>query len=163
MSTTSATPLREQDPDNAAIYAANAEAYKAEIARHDRAAARRASPRSREDQRWLVTCEGAFSYLARDFGLKELYLWPMNADQVGTPQQVRSVIDGVRDQRHPGRLLRKHGQHRPGRAGRARDRGRVSAVCSMSISLSDGGRAGADLSRPAARHLRDRRRRAAGR
>jgi manganese/iron transport system substrate-binding protein len=50
-----------------------------------------------EDKRWLVTCEGAFSYFARDFGLKELYLWPMNADQVGTPQQVRKVIDGVRD------------------------------------------------------------------
>ena len=44
-----------------------------------------------------MTCEGAFSYLARDFGMKELYLWPMNADQNGTPQQVRAVIDGVRD------------------------------------------------------------------
>jgi len=50
-----------------------------------------------EDRRWLVTCEGAFSYLARDFGMQELYLWPMNADQVGTPQQVRAVIDGVRE------------------------------------------------------------------
>ena len=49
-----------------------------------------------KDRRWLVTCEGAFSYLARDFGLKELYLWPMNADEVGTPQQVKSVIDVVR-------------------------------------------------------------------
>jgi manganese/iron transport system substrate-binding protein len=48
------------------------------------------------DDRWLVTCEGAFSYLARDFGMHELYLWPMNADQIGTPQQVRSVVDGVR-------------------------------------------------------------------
>jgi manganese/iron transport system substrate-binding protein len=45
----------------------------------------------------LVTCEGAFSYLARDFAMKELYLWPMNADAIGTPQQVRSVIDGVRE------------------------------------------------------------------
>ena len=51
--------------------------------------------------RWLVTCEGAFSYLARDFGLKELYLWPINADAVGTPQQVRKVIDGVRDHNIP--------------------------------------------------------------
>jgi len=50
-----------------------------------------------QDKRWLVTCEGAFSYLARDFGLKELYLWPMNADQIGTPQQVRSVVDAVRE------------------------------------------------------------------
>ena len=50
-----------------------------------------------EERRWLVTSEGAFSYLARDFGLKELYLWPINADQQGTPQQVRKVIDAVRE------------------------------------------------------------------
>ena len=49
-----------------------------------------------EDKRWLVTSEGAFSYLARDFGLKELYLWPINADSQGTPQQVKRVIDEVR-------------------------------------------------------------------
>ena len=49
-----------------------------------------------EDRRWLVTSEGAFSYLARDFGLRELYLWPINADQQGTPKQVKAVIDAVR-------------------------------------------------------------------
>ncbi len=43
-----------------------------------------------------MSSEGAFSYLARDFGLKELYIWPINADQQGTPQQVRRVIDAVR-------------------------------------------------------------------
>ncbi|MCY1546967.1 putative metal ABC transporter substrate-binding protein Hpf [compost metagenome] len=48
------------------------------------------------ERRWLATSEGAFSYLTRDFGLKELYLWPINADQQGTPQQVRKVIDAVR-------------------------------------------------------------------
>ncbi|MDZ4311508.1 MAG: metal ABC transporter substrate-binding protein [Cypionkella sp.] len=83
------------DPKNAAIYEANAAAYK------DRLRATLEPLRSKiaaipEDQRWLVTCEGAFSYLARDFGMQELYLWPMNADQMGTPQQVRAVIDGVR-------------------------------------------------------------------
>jgi len=44
-----------------------------------------------------VTSEGAFSYLARDLGLKELYLWPVNADQQGTPQQIRHVIDTMAD------------------------------------------------------------------
>ena len=44
----------------------------------------------------LVTSEGAFSYLSRDFGLDEAYIWPINADQQGTPQQVRKVIDAVR-------------------------------------------------------------------
>ncbi len=91
-----AAALAEADPENAQTYAANAAAYKAEL-RATLEPLRASVARVPEDQRWLVTCEGAFSYLARDFGLRELYLWPMNADQVGTPQQVRAVIDGVRD------------------------------------------------------------------
>ena len=89
-----ATALSDADPESAATYAANADAYKAEL-RATIDPLRAAVAEVPEENRWLVTCEGAFSYLARDFGLKELYLWPMNADQVGTPQQVRTVIDGV--------------------------------------------------------------------
>ena len=92
--------LSAQDPENAATYAANATAYKAELkAAIEPLRARIAA--IPEDKRWLVTCEGAFSYLARDFGMKELYLWPMNADQMGTPQQVRAVIDGVKEHHIP--------------------------------------------------------------
>lgn len=85
-----------QDPANAETYRANAEAYKTRL-RATLEPLRAKIAGMPQDQRWLVTCEGAFSYLARDLGLQELYLWPMNADQMGTPQQVRAVIDGVRD------------------------------------------------------------------
>ena len=84
------------DPENAASYQANAEKYKAEI-KAAVAPLREKIQTIPEGDRWLVSSEGAFSYLARDFGLKELYLWPMNADQQGTPQQVRKVIDTVRE------------------------------------------------------------------
>jgi manganese/iron transport system substrate-binding protein len=85
----------EQDPKNAEVYAQNAAAYSEKIrATIEPIRARIAS--IPEERRWLVTSEGAFSYLARDFGLKELYLWPINADQQGTPQQVRKVIDAVK-------------------------------------------------------------------
>ena len=87
--------LSAADPANAGIYSANAAAY-ADQVRATILPLRDALDDLPDTQRWLVTCEGAFSYLARDFGLQELYLWPMNADQVGTPQQVRAVIDGVR-------------------------------------------------------------------
>lgn len=92
--------LVEADPDNAATYNANAAAYTAEIeaARAPIQAMIDAIP---EDRRWLVSSEGAFSYLARDLGLRELYLWPINADAQGTPQQVRKVIDTVRDNAIP--------------------------------------------------------------
>ncbi len=88
--------LVEHDPENAETYNANAAAYAAEIeaARAPIQALIDAIP---EERRWLVSSEGAFSYLARDLGLKELYLWPINADAQGTPQQVRKVIDAVRE------------------------------------------------------------------
>ncbi|WP_449042310.1 metal ABC transporter substrate-binding protein [Paracoccus sp. (in: a-proteobacteria)] len=95
-----AAALSETDPAGAADYVANAERYKAEL----RAAIeplRAQIAGIPEDKRWLVSCEGAFSYLARDMGLRELFLWPINADQMGTPQQVRQVIDTVRAQDIP--------------------------------------------------------------
>lgn len=90
----------EHDPDNADIYRANAEAYKMQITQTIEPL-RTTILALPENQRWLATCEGAFSYLIRDFGMKELYLWPMNADQQGTPQQVRKVIDTVREYNIP--------------------------------------------------------------
>ena len=109
-----AAAFSEYDPANAATYAANAEAYKAEL----RAAIepmRAAIAEVPEEKRWLVTCEGAFSYLARDFDLKELYLWPINADQQGTPQQVRKVIDAVRENAIPAVFSESTVSDRPAR------------------------------------------------
>ena len=92
--------LSAQDPDNAVTYKANADAYKADItAQLEPLRAQILS--IPENERWLVSSEGAFSYLARDFGLKELFIWPINADQQGTPRQVRKVIDAVRDNSIP--------------------------------------------------------------
>ncbi len=87
--------LSDADGKNADIYRANAESYKAQIADVMEPLREQLSAIT-EEHRWLVTSEGAFSYLTRDLGLKELYLWPINADSQGTPQQVRSVIDTVR-------------------------------------------------------------------
>jgi manganese/iron transport system substrate-binding protein len=95
-----AKALSAADPANAATYAANAEAYKAKLTAEigplkDQITA------LPDDRRWLATCEGAFSYLARDLGLHELFLWPINADQQGSPRQVQAVIDGVRQHKIP--------------------------------------------------------------
>jgi manganese/iron transport system substrate-binding protein len=90
----------EHDPANAETYKANAEAFKQRIkATIDPIRAELET--IPEERRWLVTSEGAFSYLARDFGLKEAFIWPINADQQGTPQQVRKVIDVVRENSIP--------------------------------------------------------------
>ena len=88
------------DPENAETYKQNAEIYKAKI-RATIDPIKEELSGLPEDRRWLVTSEGAFSYLARDFNLKELYLWPINADQQGTPQQVKHVIDAVKKHNIP--------------------------------------------------------------
>jgi manganese/iron transport system substrate-binding protein len=90
----------EADPANAESYARNAAAYAAQI-RAVEAPLRTRLDKVPADRRWLVTSEGAFSYLARDLGWREAYLWPINADEQGTPQQVRRLIDLVRKNRIP--------------------------------------------------------------
>ncbi|MEZ5827999.1 MAG: metal ABC transporter substrate-binding protein [Hyphomicrobiales bacterium] len=88
--------LVKYDPANAETYNKNAQAYAAKIKALDEPLRKRLSAIP-EDRRWLVTSEGAFSYLTRDYDMREAYLWPINADQQGTPQQVRKVIELVRE------------------------------------------------------------------
>ena len=83
------------DPENADDYNANAKAYSDALKAIDEQLQADLA-QVPEPQRYLVSCEGAFSYLARDYGLKEIYIWPINAEQQSTPKQVQSVIDQVK-------------------------------------------------------------------
>lgn len=85
----------QYDPNNASIYNQNAANYAKKINQLDRIFAERFS-QIPQAQKWLVTSEGAFSYLAQTYGFKEAYLWPINAEQQGTPKQVKKVIDLVK-------------------------------------------------------------------
>jgi manganese/iron transport system substrate-binding protein len=92
--------LVQHNPANTETYNKNAAAYAAQIKAIDDPLRKRLAAIP-EAQRWLVSSEGAFSYLTRDYNLKEAYLWPINADEQGTPQQVRRVIDLVRKNKIP--------------------------------------------------------------
>ena len=82
------------DPEHAEDYAAQGAEYTAQLQEvHDDLVAELETVP--EEQRSLVTCEGAFSYLSRDVGLSEQYIWPVNAEQQATPQQIAAVIDHV--------------------------------------------------------------------
>ncbi len=87
--------LVKVDPDNEETYNANAAAYTKKLLALDEPV-RKTLQQIPEDQRYLVTSEGAFAYLCENYDLKPLYVWPTNADAQGTPQQMRKVIDGVR-------------------------------------------------------------------
>lgn len=90
----------KMDPANEAVYNANAAVYTAKLQAIDEPV-RKKLEEIPEDQRWLVSSEGAFSYLIRNYHMKELYLWPVNADNEGTPQQIQKVVDTVRKNKIP--------------------------------------------------------------
>jgi manganese/iron transport system substrate-binding protein len=126
------------DPANAEAYNANAAAYAAKIKAVDEPLRKRFSAIP-ENQRWLVTSEGAFSYLARDYKLKELYLWPVNADEQGTPKQVRRVIDTVRREKIPVVFSESTVSHKPAKQVAKETGARYGGVLYVdSLSADDG-------------------------
>jgi manganese transport system substrate-binding protein len=92
--------LGKLDPANATTYDTNAQAYSQQIKEIDQKL-KTAIAAIPPDKRYIVSCEGAFSYIARDYGLKEVYLWAVNAEQQSTPKQIRKVIDTVKINKIP--------------------------------------------------------------
>jgi len=92
--------LGNLDPANASTYDANAAKYSEQIRAID-AKLKQAISAIPPDKRYIVSCEGAFSYIARDYGLKEVYIWSVNAEQQATPKQVERVIDTVKANQIP--------------------------------------------------------------
>ena len=88
------------DPEHAADYKSRGEAYKKQLqqVRDELVSEISTLP---ENQRALVTCEGAFSYLTADTGLNEKYIWAVNSEQQATPSQISSTIDYVRQNQVP--------------------------------------------------------------
>ena len=90
--------LSDIDPKNKNSYLSNANIYKNKI-RELVYPLRKKIRELPEEKRWLITCEGAFSYLADDYKLKELYLWPINSDLISRPQQIKRIIDTIKEKK----------------------------------------------------------------
>jgi manganese transport system substrate-binding protein len=92
--------LSKIDPVNTTTYSKNAQAYSSQIQAIDQKL-QQAILAIPTEKRYMVSCEGAFSYIARDYGLKEVYIWPVNAEQLATPKQVEKVINTVKAHKIP--------------------------------------------------------------
>ena len=88
------------DPAGADQFKANAVAYKQSLQRLDQEL-RSSLETIPTERRVLVSCEGAFTYLASDYGLEEAYLWPVNAESQVTPKRMARLIETVRNRKIP--------------------------------------------------------------
>jgi len=86
----------EIDPSGEDEYIENALIYKAKLSSLDKELRESISLIPKE-RRFLVTCEGAFTYLARDYGMKEGYLWPVNAESQVTPRRMVNLIEKIKE------------------------------------------------------------------
>lgn len=88
------------DPAGSLEFRQRGEAYKQQLRQLDQEL-RQALDQVPPDQRLLVSCEGAFTYLARDYGLDEAYLWPVNAETQVTPRRLARLINTVKQRQVP--------------------------------------------------------------
>ena len=88
------------DPEGGLEYKSNASTYKAKLELLDKELRDSLSLIPKE-RRFLVTCEGAFTYLARDYGMKEGYLWPVNSESQVTPRRMVNLIKTIKDNKVP--------------------------------------------------------------
>lgn len=92
--------LTAQAPEHAEYFATRAAAYSDEIRAVDKQL-EEALGKLPANNRVLVSCEGAFTYLTNDYGLTEEYLWAINSESQGSPQQVAKIIEVVKEKKVP--------------------------------------------------------------
>ena len=88
------------DPEGAQLYRDNGNSYKLQLENLD-AELRNLLAVIPQKQRVLVSCEGAFSYLAQDYGFDEAYLWPVNAESQISPRRMARLIERVKNDQIP--------------------------------------------------------------
>ena len=92
--------LSELRPNKTEVFKKNAAIYKKKLDKIDKEFSLFINNLDK-NKRYLVTCEGAFSYLTNDYGLNEGYLWPVNAESQITPKRMARTINLVKNKKIP--------------------------------------------------------------
>lgn len=104
--------LVDADPDNKEIYDENAEAYLDQLKEVDDLYEEKINELP-EEKRILVTSERAYQYMANRYGLKEGFIWAIDTEEGGTPEQITNAIDFVEENAPPVLFVESNVDTRP--------------------------------------------------
>lgn len=93
--------LSEKDPENKEVYEKNSQEYRQKLESLDQQAKESFATIS-EEKKLLVTSEGAFKYFSKAYQLPAAYIWEINTESQGTPDQMTAIIDQVKASKVPG-------------------------------------------------------------
>ena len=83
--------LQDKDPKHARAYQKRTDAYVEKLEKlHKEAQSKFAD--IPEKQRLLVTSEGAFKYFSKAYDIKPAFIWEINTEAQGTPEQMKQVL-----------------------------------------------------------------------
>jgi len=88
--------LQKVDPEHADYYKERTDRYVAQLEDLHAEYTEKMS-RIPEDRRILVTSERAFQYMAAEYGLREGYVWAIDTDEQGSPQQILDLIRFIKE------------------------------------------------------------------
>lgn len=84
------------DPDNKATYEENGAKFLKELKAIDKMYEEKINEIP-EEKRILVTSERAFQYMTDRYGLKEGYIWAIDTEENGTPEQIKSLVEFIKE------------------------------------------------------------------
>ena len=104
--------LIEKDPDNKTTYEKNLKAYVEKLTALDKEAKEKFN-NIPEEKKMIVTSEGCFKYFSKAYNVPSAYIWEINTEEEGTPDQIKSLVEKLRKTKVPSLFVESSVDDRP--------------------------------------------------
>ena len=104
--------LIEKDPNNKATYEKNLKAYVEKLTALDKEAKKKFN-NIPEEKKMIVTSEGCFKYFSKAYNVPSAYIWEINTEEEGTPDQIKSLVEKLRKTKVPSLFVESSVDDRP--------------------------------------------------
>ena len=107
-----AKQLEAKDPKNKDFYEANLKTYLEKLSKLDKEAKDKFNNIPKE-KKMIVTSEGCFKYFSKAYNVPSAYIWEINTEEEGTPDQIKTLVEKLRKTKVPSLFVESSVDERP--------------------------------------------------